>query len=442
MARHNIEKYSFGYAILKFLVRHWHNWVFYRRVIVLGRDNVDQKANNIFAPNHQNALMDALAVLCTIQGQLIFLARSDIFRKKSVARILYYFKMLPVYRMRDGFESLKLNDEVFLKTVDVIKNGSGLVMLPEGSHAGNRRLRQLKKGICRIAFSAEEINDFNLDIKIIPVGLEFSSYFRFRQVLTVVYGKPISVSEFRETYMENQPKALNDLRDRLSDRMKKLMVHIESEEDYEALDELRSIVNGRYSDRIRFPKIFRDRVLIDLLNTLSQKNNSLYRTICEKSLSVKTKALELGISYRNLEKKRHGFLNLTLASLILLVTLPLFIYGMVFNYVFIEVPKMPLKKIADQQFHSSIRYVVSLLLALIFMPIYAIVSFLLVKPWWLACIVIFSIPVSGLIAWNWALLFRRVEGGFRIRRLMGKRNSTFRELKEDHTTLMKIIKSL
>ena len=38
--------------------------------------------------------------------------------------------------------------------------------------------------------------DFNLKIKIIPVGLEFSNYSRFRQVLTVVYGKPIEVSEF------------------------------------------------------------------------------------------------------------------------------------------------------------------------------------------------------------------------------------------------------
>jgi 1-acyl-sn-glycerol-3-phosphate acyltransferase len=108
--------------------------------------------------------------------------------------------MLPVYRMRDGYETLKLNDEVFLKTVDVIKNKNGLVILPEGNHDGHRRLRQLKKGICRIAFSAEEINDYNLNIRLIPVGLEFSHYYRFRQVLTVVYGKPIEVSEYIETY--------------------------------------------------------------------------------------------------------------------------------------------------------------------------------------------------------------------------------------------------
>ncbi|MBM3420905.1 MAG: hypothetical protein FJY11_07205 [Bacteroidetes bacterium] len=442
MARHNIEKYSFGYSILKALVTFWHNYVYYRRVIVLGRDNIDPDSVNIFAPNHQNALMDALAVLCTTKGQPVFLARSDIFRKKAIAKLLYYFKMLPVYRMRDGFETLKLNDEVFLKTVDVLKNKNGLGILPEGNHAEERRLRQLKKGICRIAFSAEEVNNFSLNLKIIPVGLEYTHFYRFRQVLTVVYGKPVEVSQFRETYLESQPKAMNDLREALSERMKRLMVHIESEENYEALNELRVLVNGRYSDRVRFPKLFRDRVLIDILNRLSDSNPQLYRAICDKSRSVREKAIELKIGYRYLEKKRHGLLSLIMGSLLLLSTIPLFLYGMAFNYIFIEVPKFPLKKIADAQFRSTVRYVVSLLLAFIFMPLYALLSFLLLKPWWIALIVFLSIPLSGLLAWNWSLLFRRITEGFRIRRFIGSRNKTFLQLRDDHTELMKMVKSL
>ncbi len=56
----------------------------------------------------------------------------------------------------------------------------------------------------------------NLNIKIIPVGIEYSNYSRFRQVLTVVYGKPIEVSEFHQLYRESPEKALNELRTRLS----------------------------------------------------------------------------------------------------------------------------------------------------------------------------------------------------------------------------------
>ena len=251
MGKNNIEKYSAGYALLKYTAGFWHNNVFYRKVIVLGRENINPDHHLIFAPNHQNALMDALAVLFTHKGQPIFLARADIFKKKTIAAILYFLKILPVYRIRDGFSSLKGNDEIFHKTVDILKNNNGLVILPEGDHAGYRRLRQLKKGICRVAFQSDEATGFNLRIKIIPVGIEFSNYSRYRQVLTVVYGKPVEVSEYFNLYKESPEKALNELRARLSTEMKRNMVHIDSEEDYEAIDELRSMINGRYSDDIR-----------------------------------------------------------------------------------------------------------------------------------------------------------------------------------------------
>ena len=85
MSRENIEKHSKRYALVKKVSGLWHNNVFYRKVIVLGRDNINPDHHIIFAPNHQNALMDALAVLFTQKKQLVFLARADIFKKKTIA---------------------------------------------------------------------------------------------------------------------------------------------------------------------------------------------------------------------------------------------------------------------------------------------------------------------------------------------------------------------
>ena len=295
MGKENIEKYSARYALLKSVAGFWHNNVFYRKVIVLGSENIKPDDHVIFAPNHQNALMDALAVLFTHKGQPIFLARADIFKRKTIAAVLYFLKILPVYRIRDGFSSVKGNDEIFLKTIDVLKNNNGLVILPEGDHAGFRRLRQLKKGICRVAFQSDEATGFTLNIKIIPVGLEFSNYSRFRQVLTVAYGKPIEVSEYFNSYKISPERALNELRSRLSDEMKGIMVHIESEQDYEAIDELRGMINGRFSDDIRFPKLFRDRILVNKLNLLKTSDRSLYDRICSLSIRVQKKSKELKI---------------------------------------------------------------------------------------------------------------------------------------------------
>jgi hypothetical protein len=251
---------------------------------------------------------------------------------------------------------IKLNDEIFDKTVDVIRNKNGLVILPEGNHEGFRRLRQLKKGIFRIAFQADEAIDPGQKIKIIPVGLEFTNYSRFRQVLTVVYGKPIDVSDYNDHYRENPEKAMNELRSRLSAEMRNVMIHIESEEDYEAIDELRNIINGKYSDDIRKPKIFRDQELIEKLNKLANSDHDRYKKICSLTLNVKRKARDLDLSYRLLEKKKHSLFGLLLGSIALILTFPLFIYGNIFNLTFLALPNLQIPKIKDPQFHSSIKY--------------------------------------------------------------------------------------
>jgi 1-acyl-sn-glycerol-3-phosphate acyltransferase len=442
MGKENIEKYSAGYAFIKSVAGFWHNNVFYRKVIVLGRENINPDQHLIYAPNHQNALMDALAVLFTHKGQQVFLARADIFKRKTIASILYFLKILPVYRIRDGFSSLRGNDEIFTKTIDVLKNKNGLVILPEGDHAGFRRLRQLKKGICRVAFQSDEATGFTLHIKIIPVGLEFSNYSRFRQVLTVVYGKPIEVSEFFELYKISPERALNELRSRLSLEMKNIMVHIESEEDYEAIDELRSMINGKYSDDIRFPKLFRDRNLISKLNLLKTSNPSVYKRICSLSLHVKMKSKELNTDYRLLEKKKHH-LGWLIAGLVgIVVTFPLFVYGNIFNLTFLEIPTLQTRKIRDPQFVASVKYAISLILAFIFLPIYLILSLIIFSSWWIGLLIFLTLPLSGLFAWNYYLEFRRIIGGFRVRNFIKSNNKEFDLLRKNHTELINLVAAL
>lgn len=442
MGKDNIEKYSRGYTLIREVTGFWHNNVYYRKVIVTGRENINPDDHLIFAPNHQNALMDALAVVYALKTQPVFLTRADIFKKKFVSAILYYLKMLPVYRIRDGYNSLKGNDEIFEKTINVLRNKNGLVILPEGNHEGFRRLRQLKKGICRIAFQADEASDFKLKIKIIPVGLEFSHYTRYRQVLTVAFGKPIEVSEFHELYRQNPEIALNELRKKLSAEMKKVMVHIESEEDYEAIDELRSLINGQFSDDVKNPKLFRDRVLIDKLNELKERNLDLYRKICSLSLRVKKKARELRTDYRLLAKKKHPLGWLLTGTAGLIASLPLFLYGNIFNLTFLSIPNYQTRKIKDVQFHGTMKYGFSFALALLLTPVFLVLSFIIFSPWWLSIIVFLSIPFSGLFAWLYYLGLKRIIGGFRIKNYLWTRNQEFLDLKKDHDELVSMVTAL
>jgi 1-acyl-sn-glycerol-3-phosphate acyltransferase len=442
MAKENIEKYSTRYALFKQAVAFWHDKIFYRKIIVMGRENINPDHHLIFAPNHQNALMDALAVLFTHKGQPVFLARADIFKKKTIATFLYFIKILPVYRIRDGFSTVKANDEIFLKTIDVLKNKNGLVILPEGDHVGFRRLRQLKKGICRVAFQADEATDFKLKIKIIPVGVEYSNYSRMRQVLTVVYGKPVEVSEYHQLYKDSPEKALNVLRTRLSTEIKKVMVHIESEDDYEAIDELRSIINGRYSDNMKFPKLFRDRNLIDKINRLKVSDPQTYNKICSLSLQVKKKSKDLNITYRLLQKKKHP-LDWLIAGLAgLFLTFPIWLFGNIFTLTFLSLPELQIRKTKDLQFHSTIRFGISLVLAFIFLPVYLVISLIIFSPWWLAVIIFITIPVAGIFAWNYNILFRRIIGGFRLRKYIRENNPDYSDLRKNYDELIELVSAL
>lgn len=442
MGKKNIEKFDIFYQLLKKYVDFWHNYIFYRRVIVLGRDNVDFSVPTILAPNHQNALMDAMAVLCTLDRQLVFLARADIFRKKFVAKVLYFLKMLPVYRIRDGFDAVKQNDDTFRDTLRVMENRNGVVILPEGNHATFRKLRQLKKGICRIAFQTAEAKEFKGEINLVPVGLEYSHYWRFRQVLTVVYGHPIHVSEYYDSYRENPNRAIAELRDRLSDEMKKVMVHIGDEENYEAVNELRTIINEKYSDKIRYPKLFRDQRLVSKLNDLRLTDPVSYKVLCEDSLAVRDQATKLNVTYRHLRKKSHRLVWLALSSLLLLATLPVFVAGAIFNFLTYQVAYQQAIKSKDPAFISTARYGFFLGLSFIFGPLYIILALIFIKPWWMAIMAFMMIPLLGIMAWNWFLLLLRTIGGFRIWNLMRTGNPVFRTLLNTYTSLVKRVSSL
>src|SRR5574344_1315672 len=98
----NIDKFSRRYDLYMRLLCITHNLVYYRNFYVLNQENIPPKGQPIIViANHQNGLMDALAILHTMfqdRRQPVFIARGDIFKKDKVARILRFLKILPTFR--------------------------------------------------------------------------------------------------------------------------------------------------------------------------------------------------------------------------------------------------------------------------------------------------------------------------------------------------------
>jgi hypothetical protein len=224
--------------------------------------------------------------------------------------------------------------------------------------------------------------------------------------------------------------------------MKKVMVHIDEEQDYEAINELRSIINEKYSDSIRYPKLFRDQRLVSKINELHASDPESYAEICSDSLDVRDLATKLRLTYRHLRKKRHPIGWLLLSSLFLLLTLPVFLPGAVLNGLTFQVSYLKSIKSKDPAFISTARYGFFLGLSFIFGPLYLILALIFIKPWWLAIFVFLMIPVAGIISWNWFLLLRRTVGGFRIWNLNRVKNPDYITLRDKYNRIINRVTAL
>jgi 1-acyl-sn-glycerol-3-phosphate acyltransferase len=122
---------------------------FFSRYIVMGKENIPETGPIILAPNHLNALMDALAAISVVPHKMpvVFLARSDYFNNKLIARFLHFCKILPAFRMREGLENVDKNNDVFEVCVDVLNHNQAIGIMPEGNQGSKRKLRPLAKGI-------------------------------------------------------------------------------------------------------------------------------------------------------------------------------------------------------------------------------------------------------------------------------------------------------
>jgi len=427
MGFHNIEKKSVGYRILFCYVRFWYRTIFYRKVVIINYDNVPENKSLIFTPNHQNALMDALGMLFSVKNQLVFMARSDIFKK--FATILYFLKILPIYRIRDGIDTLKKNQAVFDKTVDVLNTYNGLVILPEGNHAGIRRLRPLKKGFARIAFQTEETGEVKEGIGIVPVGIDYDDYTHCRSRKIVVFGKPIPVADFLDSYRENPAIGLNLIKNHLAGKMKELIINIKTVEYYDLINELRVIfrkemclktnrnpnneADGFYADR-QFVDLY-DKVIESSPETVVEINDDFQK------LSKILKARKLAIG--NLVKKPS--IPLALAeALLLIITFPVFIYGWVNHLLPFQLPLYLTRRVKDEIFQTSFLFVLTMLFFPIFYLLQTAVVWMLFANGWIAIGYLVTLPLFAILSWKWKNLFQRTVIDFRKIKLFNSAMAT------------------
>ncbi|WP_241492416.1 lysophospholipid acyltransferase family protein [Lacinutrix himadriensis] len=248
---------------------------YYKSLKVYHVENIPKNKPVLFLSNHQNALIDPLLIATKSGRFCYFLTRASVFNKPIVDRLLRSLQMLPVYRIRDGWSNISNNNSIFSACTDILKQNKAVTIFPEGNHHLNRTVRPLSKGFTRIVFETLEKYP-ELDLQIIPVGVNYIKADRFVDSTAVFFGKPIAAKNY---LLKDRIQAVIALKADMHQAISKLTTHIPSENYEENLTKL--IENN-----------------VDFLNPEAVNNciSSNFET-CQKQTKSKASFFKTGIKY-------------------------------------------------------------------------------------------------------------------------------------------------
>jgi 1-acyl-sn-glycerol-3-phosphate acyltransferase len=179
----------------------------------------------LLAVNHPNSFLDAI-ILCTLFDKPVYsLARGDAFKNKFFADILYKLKLLPVYRVSEGVENLEENYKTFDLCKNIFKQNGIVLIFSEGRCINEWHLRPLKKGTARLAISSWKDG---IDLKVLPAGINYSSFTKFGKNVKLFFGDFITKENIG--FAGNDGLAIRQCNDNLFAQLGKFVYEINADD--------------------------------------------------------------------------------------------------------------------------------------------------------------------------------------------------------------------
>jgi 1-acyl-sn-glycerol-3-phosphate acyltransferase len=167
----------------------------------------------LIAANHPNSFLDTIIVSTLFKKPVYSLARGDVFAGKYFTKILGSLNMLPVYRLSEGAENLGLNYTTFDTCKKLFEENKIVLIFSEGRCINEWHLRPLKKGTARLALDAWERN---IPLKVLPLGINYSSFRFYGKNVFLNFGNIISKEDVT---LNSNGKSINDFNEKLQSEL-------------------------------------------------------------------------------------------------------------------------------------------------------------------------------------------------------------------------------
>jgi 1-acyl-sn-glycerol-3-phosphate acyltransferase len=322
--------------------------LFFRRIEAANVENVPKKGAVLFVLNHPNGLVDPGLVFVSLPRRVSFLAKSTLFDIPVGGYLLRTFEILPVYRRVDAAGDMSKNQQTFRNCYELLIQGRCIAIFPEGVSHNETKLQPMKTGAARIALGAlgydssgekTAENKFirkEFDLKIIPVGLYYTSKTAFRSEALIRYGESFEVEPVElDENGEPQREAVLQLTEKIETALRNVTLNLETERELETIVKAEALFASVYENLVFKQTLTQSfqrlQELAGKYKLLGENEPEKMRQLNEKVSEYENKLKNSGLTVESLSVLQHPtayvFRYLILRIIVLLTLAPFAIIG-------------------------------------------------------------------------------------------------------------------
>lgn len=389
--------------------------LFFRRIETSNVEKVPKDDPIIFVLNHPNGLVDPALVFVSLSRRVSFLAKSTLFSIPVGGAIIRALEALPVYRRIDADGDMSKNVETFRVCRELLAQNRCIAIFPEGISHDETKLKPIKTGAARIALGSLGIQTSNfklqtsdkkptgkIDLKIMSVGLFYTSKTAFRSEVLIRYGEIVDVEPVELDENGEPPKdAVQKLTDKIETALRDVTLNLESAEELDTVLKAEALFSSVYENLL-----FKETLThsFQRLQNLAEKYKLLGQNEPEKmrELNVKITAYEnnlksSGVTAESLSVLQHPtwyvFRYLIFRLFLVICLAPLAIIGAIIHspaYVFSNFIGLIFKTHGADAAGSTYKIVA----AMVFMPLTWLITSFIILYFFGWQIALLSIPLT------------------------------------------------
>ena len=385
------------YRLFRFMSR-WMIRVYYPGKEVEGREHADQPGPTLLCGNHPNTLIDPLIAGIHLRPQVYFLANAGLWLNPVMGFLIDPF-CIPVARAKDkeAGATSGSKEEVYNRTFNSLETGKVVYIAPEGFSELERKLRRLKGGAAAMALEAEARNDWQLGVRMVPVGANYESPTTCFSRAFIRYGPPVDILPYRGQYEKSPMRAVRSLTNELTERMQSLLIQTKNKEEEHLLRPIERAIQNEAPLRVGGHH-YRTQSILKAIRAMPEEEREALRPVATRYDRLLREQGQLDIEFSH-----HPGRKLRLGTVL---GLPFFLYGYVNHLFWLTAVKTLYRSLGvDRGYKATVQCLSSwFIIPITYLIQWLLFNWLYPEGWgWLYLL---SLPVSGLFALMYWLTYR------------------------------------